>query len=153
MNIDLIAFCLFYIVVLFPRWRKRELFFHTICYIYLVSVFMLTLSPCIMSLRSIFSHHYQPMLLEPFRDILSGYAYADIQIILNIILFIPFGFLVSKVKQMSKYKVVFYSFVLSLCIELIQPLLSVYRYSDITDIICNTLGGLIGCLLFGYIKR
>ena len=37
---------------------------------------------------------------------------------------------------------------LSLSIELLQPLLNGARRSDITDVITNTLGGLLGYLLF-----
>lgn len=37
---------------------------------------------------------------------------------------------------------------LSLCIELLQPLLTTNRTSDITDVIANTAGGLAGYLLF-----
>lgn len=153
MSIDLAVMSFIYLCFLFPRWRKKELLFHSVTYLYLVSVFMLTLSPCISSLNSIFTHSYQPMVMEPFRDIIAGYDYADIQIALNILLFIPFGFLVPKVKNTNLVKILLFSFVLSLCIELVQPLLNVYRRSDITDIICNTLGGLIGYILYRYLKR
>lgn len=40
------------------------------------------------------------------------------------------------------------AFLLSLCIELLQPLLTTNRTSDITDVIANTAGGLAGYLLF-----
>ncbi len=40
------------------------------------------------------------------------------------------------------------AFLLSLCIELVQPLLPTARMSDITDLICNTAGGLIGYGLY-----
>ena len=40
------------------------------------------------------------------------------------------------------------AFLLSLGIELLQPLLTTHRTADITDLIANTVGGLAGYLLF-----
>jgi len=153
MVVDGVFFFLLYIIYFFWKWRQKELFFHTLVSMYLVTVFLLTLSPFFTSLTSIFSHRYEPMMLEPFRDFLAGYEFADWQIILNIMMFIPFGFLLPRIRNYKGYQVVFVSFLLSTAIELIQPLISSYRCSDITDVICNTLGGFIGYILYKIVQR
>ncbi len=42
----------------------------------------------------------------------------------------------------------FYTFLLSFSIELLQPLINGFRSSDITDIITNTIGGIIGYIMY-----
>ena len=49
MLIDLVAFGMGYILLL-GRWRKKDIYFHTLIYSYLVAVFLLKLSPCILSM-------------------------------------------------------------------------------------------------------
>ncbi|HJP81116.1 MAG TPA: VanZ family protein [Candidatus Saccharimonadales bacterium] len=62
----------------------------------------------------------------------------------NILIFIPFGFFISAaLKNIDFWKKLFFIFVFSLAIETIQYLLAI-GVSDITDIITNTLGGLMG---------
>lgn len=153
MIFDMLVFGLIYIFYFYPKWRKKEFVFHTLFYIYLVAVFALTVSPFFTSLSSVFHHRYQPMMMEPFRDIIAGYALADVQIVLNILLFVPFGFLLSHIRKLNGKQVVLHSFILSVIIEVIQPLLHYYRTSDITDVICNTFGGLIGYLLFKIVMK
>ena len=65
----------------------------------------------------------------------------------NIILFIPFGFMLHFATKKRPSKIILYSLLLSLCIEVIQPLINEFRIGDITDIINNTLGAAIGCLI------
>ena len=43
---------------------------------------------------------------------------------------------------------IFCTFLLSLVIELLQPLINGVRSSDITDIITNTSGGIVGYVLY-----
>ncbi|MCI8545826.1 MAG: VanZ family protein, partial [Clostridia bacterium] len=45
-------------------------------------------------------------------------------------------------------KVAFYTFLLSLGIEILQPLINDCRSSDITDLITNVLGGIIGYIMY-----
>ena len=152
MVLDGIIFSTFYFIYFFPKWRKKELFYHTLFYVYLIALFLITLSPFFTSLTTLFQSGFQPMLLEPFRDIIAGYAMADLQIFLNILLFLPFGFLLPTIRNLKCRQVVFNAFLLSFFIEVFQPVINSYRKSDITDIICNTLGGLIGYGLY-YIYR
>lgn len=150
---DFIILILVYFLVFFKRWRTRgrdTLFVNTLMYIYLSCVLYFTLMPIITALPFIFDHPYVPMNLEPFIDVTLGRGNATQQIILNIIMTIPFGFLVPLVdrKRPAFLKTVFYTFLLSFSIETIQPLLSSLRSSDITDLITNIVGGVIGYLAF-----
>ncbi len=63
---------------------------------------------------------------------------------------IPFGFLFPLTgKENSKFlKTVFYCFLLSLTIELLQPLINGFRSADITDLITNVTGGIIGYIFY-----
>ena len=72
---------------------------------------------------------------------------------LNILLFIPFGFLISMIQNnFSKIKYVCISgFALSLLIEISQ--LFNRRVTDIHDLIFNTLGALCGFILFQLYTR
>ena len=73
------------------------------------------------------------------------------QVGLNVIMMIPFGFLLPLVKNGNAklLKTVLYTFILSFSIELLQPLINGFRASDITDIITNIIGGIIGYI--GYL--
>lgn len=65
----------------------------------------------------------------------------------NILLFIPYGFLSSYILNNKKISVTFIlSLIVSLTIEVVQYYIG--RVFDIDDIILNVLGGIIGGLLF-----
>lgn len=68
-------------------------------------------------------------------------------IIGNIIMFIPYGFFASYFLKSKKIGVVtFLSLIVSLTIEIVQ--LNIGRVFDIDDVILNTLGGMIGYLIY-----
>lgn len=86
----------------------------------------------------------------PFREILrydfGTYGFYR-QVIGNIILFIPFGFFVSKYIKVNKIGSMFIvSFFASTVIETVQYYIG--RCFDIDDIILNVTGGILGFLLF-----
>ena len=119
-------------------------------YIYLAFVFYFTLMPIITSLPFIFNHPYSPMNLIPFIDISLQRGDFMQQIGLNVIMTIPFGILFPLTKKGNEkfLKTVLYCFLLSLTIELLQPLINGFRSSDITDLITNVSGGILGYLLY-----
>lgn len=89
------------------------------------------------------------MNLVPFIDVLNGRGDFIRQVVLNVIMTIPFGFLLPLVKKNVKLlKIIFYTFLLSLSIELLQPLINGVRSSDITDLITNVVGGIIGYVIY-----
>jgi glycopeptide antibiotics resistance protein len=92
--------------------------------------------------------------LVPFRTIfeyLSGYPWGMIVIanlLGNIILFMPLGFLLPLVYRPVSWKgVLGISVAFSLCIEILQLVLRAGA-SDVDDIILNALGGVLGYVAF-----
>lgn len=72
----------------------------------------------------------------------------------NVLCFIPFGFVIPILsgRQRKGYRMFFLSFLASLIVELLQ-LVSKLGSCDVDDIILNTLGGVIGYLLFSVCNR
>ena len=127
----------------------RVLAVRTVFFIYLVCVLGVTLLPVLANLPKLAGNHYALMELEPFRDLRNGYGNAARQLSLNVVMTVPFGFLWPLVRRKHGLcRAVLAALLLSLCIELLQPLLTTNRTSDITDVIANTAGGLVGYLLF-----
>ena len=94
--IDFAALFFFYAFAFFKKWKSRGrdvLIVNTLMYIYLSFVLFFTLMPIIVSIPFILNHPYTPMNLIPFVDILMGRGDFIRQIALNVIMTIPFGFL------------------------------------------------------------
>lgn len=70
-------------------------------------------------------------------------------ILLNILLFVPFGYLVPTIwrKRWTWWKIILLSLGVSLCIEVIQ-LVTKLGFADIDDLMNNTIGAGIGFLLY-----
>ncbi|GMK36992.1 hypothetical protein PCCS19_00450 [Paenibacillus sp. CCS19] len=100
--------------------------------------------------------------LTPFRTIAenlrSHSVYEYIQLYGNIGLFIPFGIFVPYLTRGTKldtwtYGLVFIlSFALCLLLECTQLVCSIGMF-DVDDLILNTAGGMVGCVLFHLIVR
>lgn len=153
--VDVIFLSILYFLKLYKKWKQKGkdvLVVNTTMYIYLSFVLYFTLMPIITSLPFIFDHPYHPMNLIPFVDVLNGRGDFIRQVVLNVIMLIPFGFLFPltiKNGKNGKFKItVLYTFLLSLCIEVLQPLVSGFRSADITDLITNTIGGMIGYIFY-----
>lgn len=149
---DLAVLAVIYLLVLRPRWReagRRTLAVRSVLCLYIVCVLGVTLLPVLSNLPELAGNRYVPMELEPFRDLRNGYGNAARQLALNVVMTVPLGFLWPLVRgKKGAWRAVLAAFLLSLCIELLQPLLTTNRTSDITDVIANTAGGLAGYLLF-----
>lgn len=149
---DLAVLAVIYLLVLRPRWReagRRTLAVRSVFCLYIVCVLGVTLLPVLSNLPELVGNRYAPMELEPFRDLRNGYGNAARQLALNVVMTVPLGFLWPLVRgKKGVWRAVLAAFLLSLCIELLQPLLTTNRTSDITDVIANTAGGLVGYLLF-----
>ncbi len=79
------------------------------------------------------------------------------QIVQNVIMTVPFGFLYPLCrrvvgKKCGLLRCVLMTIVLSLSIEILQPLINGARSADITDVITNTVGGLIGYVAYMLFK-
>lgn len=147
--IDFTALALLYVFVFFKKWKikgKDILLVNSLLYLYLSFVLYFTLMPIITSIPFVLNHPYTPMNLVPFIDVLMGRGDFLRQVVLNIIMTMPFGFLfpLTQRKNARFFKTVFFCFLMSLGIELLQPLINGFRSSDITDLITNVIGGILG---------
>ena len=74
---------------------------------------------------------------------------------LNVVFFVPWGFLLASAMENNVRRFVmtfFYSLITSLSIEVLQYITKTGA-SEITDLVTNVSGGLIGCLLFVLISN
>ena len=94
--IDFAALALLYAFVFFKKWKMRGgdvLFVNTLMYLYLSFVLYFTLMPVITGIPFVLNHRYKPMNLVPFIDVSMGRGDFSRQVVLNIIMTMPFGFL------------------------------------------------------------
>lgn len=156
-QIAIAALILLYIFVFFKKWKRKGkniLLVNTLMYIYLSFMLYFTLMPIITSIQFILNHPYVPMNLIPFVDVLAkGGDYLS-QIVLNITMTVPFGFLfpLTQNKITTFGKTVFFCFLMSLCIELLQPLINELKSSDVTNLLTNLVGGMLGYVFYVIFK-
>jgi glycopeptide antibiotics resistance protein len=91
--------------------------------------------------------------LQPFQEIMRFVQYRSyidfssvlINLLGNVVAFMPFGALIRWVinKKIRWYQAVGYTFLFSLCVEVLQLIAKVGVF-DVDDLILNTLGGLLG---------
>jgi glycopeptide antibiotics resistance protein len=78
--------------------------------------------------------------------------------LLNILLFVPFGFLFPIVSKFRMKKTIIIGVLFSITIELLQLVTGIlekvtFRIADVNDVIFNTLGAVIGYTLFiGFVR-
>lgn len=66
----------------------------------------------------------------------------------NILIFVPYGFFISMASSARGFfMTLFYSFGLSLCVEVFQLLTKVGSF-DVDDLLLNTIGGVLGYIFF-----
>lgn len=95
--------------------------------------------------------------LVPFQEIIRFIKYRAyinssivvINLLGNVVAFMPFGALIRWVvnRRMRWYQAVAYTFLFSLCVELLQLAAKVGVF-DVDDLILNTLGGLLGFFVY-----
>lgn len=149
--VDVIVLIFLYFLVFYKKWKKLsnyDLFIRTIMYVYISFVFYFTLMPIICSIPFMFNHPFKMMNLNLFDDLLNHRGDYIRQIVLNIVMLIPFGIIYPMIDKKNNFvKTVKWSFITSLVIEMLQTLISV-RSSDITDLITNVFGAVIGYLIY-----
>lgn len=149
--IDFTALVFLYAFVLFRKWRTQgrdRLLVNTLMYAYLSLVLFFTMMPVIVSIPFMLDHPYKSMNMVPFIDVSLGRGDFFRQVVLNVIMTLPFGFLfpLTRNKRAKFGATVFSCFLMSLGIELLQPFFD--RSSDITDLITNVIGGALGYGLY-----
>lgn len=153
--VDVAVLMFLYAFVFFRRWRPQgrdRLLVNTLMYAYLSLVLYFTMMPVVASIPSMLDHPYTPMNLVPFIDVSLGRGDFFRQVLLNVIMTMPFGFLfpLTRDRRARFGATVFSCFLLSLGIELLQPFFD--RSSDVTDLITNVTGGALGYGLYALFK-
>ena len=153
--IDFTVLVFLYAFVFFRKWRTQgrdKLLVNTLMYAYLSLVLYFTMMPVAASIPFMLDHPYKPMNLVPFIDVSLGRGDFFRQVLLNVIMTLPFGFLfpLTRAKRAKFGATVFFCFLMSLGIELLQPFFD--RSSDITDLITNVTGGVLGYGLYVIFK-
>jgi len=118
----------------------------TILAVYLLILLWLLLFKSSFDLLMVFDYHRRSLNLIPFDR--NGYS----EMICNVIIFVPLGLLLSiNFGQISVWRKLAFIFVFSLVIEIIQFVTAI-GVADLTDVITNTGGGLIGLVLYAWSK-
>ena len=154
--LDLLVLVAVYAAWLLPKWRrlgKRPLLVYTLMYGCLAGIVRFTLMPVLTALPYCFDHPYIPMPMAPFEDVIHRHGDYVRQIVLNVVLFLPFGVLQPlcdrcRGRRPRFWRCLLLPLALSAGLELVQPLLHVFRRADITDVITNTIGGVLGYALW-----
>ena len=82
-----------------------------------------------------------------YREQLGAYAMFT-NLFGNVLIFVPFGFFMPMASTYrSFFSAVFYSFVLSFCVETFQLIAKVGSF-DVDDLLLNTIGGAFGYVVF-----
>ena len=105
------------------------------------------------------TYHYN---LIPFFEIqrfvvhydVLGWKAVVLNIVGNVVAFMPFGFFlpVFATRCRTIWNTLLYSFELSVLVELIQLITKVGSF-DVDDIILNTLGGILGYIVYKIVRR
>ena len=93
--------------------------------------------------------------IMPFSEI-TRYTFGSnlfmLNVIGNILIFIPFGFFVSEyIKPKKIFSPLIIAIIVSVCVEFVQ--LHIGRSFDIDDIILNLVGSIIGYLIYAFLNK
>lgn len=136
-------FCLLFLPYRHKYSRSRRLLSGAL-YIYFCIVLDLTLLPVLCRVPYVPAHRFS-VNLYPFRDLLHGWGDSVGQILLNVLLFLPFGVLLPRRTGRGFFITLFQAALCSATIELLQPFFD--RTCDITDLITNVAGCACGYLI------
>lgn len=158
---NFLVLAIIYFLFFDKKWRKRgftQWVLHTTMYVYIVMVIYVTLMPISVPLGGTNRLFMETANFIPFRDVMLHYGGAVREVFLNILMMMPFGFLLPIIKKKGLLSTVSLTFLFSFLIETTQ-LFCVYlgisnqRTFDVTDLITNTFGGVLGYFVYFLISR
>jgi glycopeptide antibiotics resistance protein len=159
------------LIILFPVLLRRNhspshLFFFSAFWVYLLILVSVTIFPIPLPDAGIFLTKRQTTFVlshinfVPFKYLSDPYAnpyVVFLEIVQNILLTIPFGFGVSFIAQFKARDFLGLAIAVGLAIEIAQLVISlgvgVYRTVDITDVLLNATGVLLGYIFFRAFAR
>ena len=126
--------------------KKEKVFAYVVMGIYLLFLCWLVLFKLADSIDKIPS--LRGINLIPFHyDQLSNTRFHQMEVLYNILVFVPAGFFFSAFGKRKVISGIIASAILSLCFEILQWIFALGA-SDITDLITNTVGGTFGTFMF-----
>jgi glycopeptide antibiotics resistance protein len=127
-----------------------KIFPKTVLALYVLVLLRLVLFKFSLDLPVVLDYNTRILNLIPFADF-SQSSWKEIA--LNFVVFVPFGLLLCvNFKRTSFWQKLAVIFISSLAAEVIQFIFAIGR-ADITDVITNTLGGLVGLALYSFGKK
>jgi glycopeptide antibiotics resistance protein len=160
--IDFIFLALIYVVIYgkkLRKMRKNHIFKFTVFYIYIAMVLYVTIMPFELSITINTDSLAQLIHTTPFEDLRLNRTGALRECMLNVVMTMPFGFLLPWMKNKRNVIAVgLFTLLFSACIETIQLYYCLQgafhsRSCDVTDLITNTIGGILGYLVYRFVKK
>jgi len=166
--ISMVIYLIVYTVIALIK--KKNYFFITISclfYIYIGCVLSVAFFPLPIqkeAIQFLRETNYIENVYIPFHDIIGMINTRNIHTIIrniagNILMFMPFGFLISMVtrKHFSFFMIIFYGTIVSSSIEILQVIIGFmigvrYKIFSVDDIILNTLGTIVGYICFSLLR-
>lgn len=160
--LSVIILILIYLIIYFKKWKNykgAELIFRNLMFVYICFVLFLTILPIDWTFDPKWKYHtsieFSYGNIKPFNDLILGRSGSIKEVVLNIMMTIPFGFFYSILKRNLNFiKVIISTFLFILSIEVAQLMMTIFllnhRSFDVTDLITNTIGGILG--YYVYIK-
>jgi glycopeptide antibiotics resistance protein len=123
----------------------------TLLVLYILTLLWLVLFKFSFDLSSVLlDHQARSLNLIPFAAFSRSHLN---EMVYNFIVFVPFGLILSvNLKHVTIWQKLAYIFIFSVSVEVIQFILAI-GVTDITDVITNTLGGLLGLMLYNFSNR
>lgn len=156
---DTAILVLIYFLFFFKRWKGKKNFeLKTLRYFYICAVLAVTLMPFAFPIFKGNNLYLQTVNLIPFVDVIENRKGAIREVLLNVLMLIPYGFLTTLMRNMTWKKIILQSLLFSFMIEVVQLLycragILNSRTFDVTDLITNTIGGFLGWLIFQSVKK
>ena len=122
-------------------------------YLYFIVLIWILLFKFSVSLNDVLNRVFSSEQLRHINLIPFGASGGVKEVVYNIIIFVPLGILIEIVnKKSSMVKNAIYILLFSLFIEVSQSILAVGA-TDITDLLTNTLGGILGILIYTSLRK
>ncbi|HLR14779.1 MAG TPA: VanZ family protein [Bacillota bacterium] len=137
-----------------PRFNGYRELLVTMFFIYGCALFVATMRPFLFQLPTLGPRStlfFDFKLFEELRNMAEGYEmYQLLYSVGNVVMLIPFGLLLPLLFPFARHFLVtvLLGFSLSLTIEMTQMLFTVTRKGTVDDLVFNTIGALIGYVLF-----
>ena len=166
--ISIPIYVFFLLVLIWEKNSIKKIIISSLFYFYIISILAVTIFPIpIQGLKEIGLYGWDNNNFIPFVSILDISFNDNLSVIIkikqiigNIVLFIPMGFFIPFIwKSKNNFrKALSIGILCSFSIELLQYIISLllgfnYKVTDVDDILLNTLGFIIGFLLYKLFQR